>query len=186
MAVNYQQIYRDIHDFVVLATDLDPKSVRPSYVNASAEPTQDRGLLCSINLINITKIGQDGKISQDMTLPAIDMDETIYGDRNVTASIKCYGDDAQDTAENIQLFLSSSGGTEFLNGKDLGYLRSGQALDISSLQNGSFENRRQLDIEFHIVTSNTEDVNSINSSDITWSFYGSGEESATGTIEVKQ
>ena len=184
MAVDYQQVYRDIHDFVVLATGLDGESVRPVYSNSSARPAQDRGLLCSINLINITQIGQDGKISQDMADPATDIDETIYGDRNVTASVKSYGATAQDIAEKIQLLLSASVGTEFLNKKDLGYLRSGQVLDISSLQNGSFENRRQLDIEFHIVTSNTEDVNAINSSEITWSFYGSEEEPVTGTIEV--
>ena len=186
MAVNFQQVYRDLHDFIVLATGLDDESVRPVYGNSSAQPTQDRGLLCSVNLINITKIGQDGKISDDQDLPATDMEETIYGDRNVTASVKAYGEAAQDTLEKIQLFLSASAGTEFLNSADLGFLRNGQILDISSIQNGSFENRRQLDIEFHVVTSNTEDVNAINSSEITWSFYGSEEDPITGTIEVAE
>lgn len=185
MAVNFQQVYRDIHDMIVLATGIPKESVRPVYGNASSKPNQDRGLLCSVNLINITKIGQDGRISTDQDAPATDMEETIYGDRNITASIKSYGDGAQDTAEKIQLFLSSSACSEFLNSKNIGFLRNGQILDISSIQNGSFENRRQVDIEFHIVTSNTEDVNSINSSDITWSFYGSEEEPVTGTIEVQ-
>lgn len=185
MAVDFQQIYRDIHDMIVLATTLPDESVRPVYGNAPSKPNQDRGLLCSVNLINTTKIGQDSRISTDQDAPDTDMHETIYGDRNLTASIKSYGDEAQNTAEKIQLFLSSSKCSEFLNSKNIGFLRNGQILDISSIQNGSFENRRQLDIEFHIVTSNTEDVNSINSTSVTWSFYGSEEDPATGTIEVQ-
>lgn len=182
--IDYQQLYRDLHDFVVEATGLDPTSVRPTYVNASARPTQDRGLLCSINLINQLPIGQDGKISANMAEPATDMDETIYGDRNITASIQAYGSDAQGTIEKIAIYLSTSAGIEFLNKKGIGYLRNGQTLDISSLQNGSFENRRQLDVEFHKVSIAENEVNAIESADLGFTFYGS--EKTTGTIEVKK
>jgi len=184
MIIDYQQIYRDIHDFIVAATGLDDESVRPAYVNASARPSQDRELLCSVNLINQSTIGIDGRISADESLPATDMAETIYGDRSLTASIKSYGADAQNTAEKIIAHLSSSIGIEFLNNKDIGYLRHGQVLDISSLQNGSFESRRQIDIEFHVVFETTKTVNAINSSEIGWTFYGA--ETVTGTIEVTE
>ena len=182
MSVDYQQMYRDIHDFVVEATGLANESVRPAYVNASAKPTQERGLLCSINLINHAMIGIDSLHYEDLESQDTDMDETVHGDRNVTASIKCYGEEALDTAEKIILYLTASAGLEFLNKKEIGYLRHGQILDISSVQNGSFESRRQIDIEFHVVTSTTNGVDAITSSEINFTYYGS--EEITGTIEV--
>lgn len=181
MAVDYKQIYRDIHGFVVLATGLPDKSVRPAYPNASAKPTQDRDLLCSINIINQTTIGIDARKYANQTA-GTDLDESVVGDRNITASIKTYGEGADDTAETIMLFLKSSAGINFLNTKELGYLRHGSIINLSSLQNGSFENRRQLDVEFHIKTSVTAEVNAIESAEIGFAYYGSDE--ITGTIEV--
>lgn len=254
-----QQIYRNIHDFIIIATGLDDASVRPAYVNAPAHPAQDRGLLCSVNIINQAPIGQDYKDyvdqitplhiligatdyvynglfnakpswkigtatiswaagtwtnSNGLTGPALetytvagtdwlppktgwsgtptpptlvyflDLDETVYGDRNVTASIKTYGTTADDISEKIVLALTSSIGLSHLNKNGLGYLRHGPILDISTLANGNFENRRQLSVEFHVVSSNTNSVNAIESSAIGYRYFGGSEETETGTIEV--
>ncbi len=181
MAVDYQQVYRNVHDIVVEATGLDDTAVRPAYDNAPAQPTQDRTLICSINIINPTPVGVDSVINANQDT-GTDLDETVYGDRNITASIKTYGGSAQNVAEQIILYLSTSAGIQSAYEKELGYLKHGQILNISSLQNGSWENRRQVDIEFHIVMSVENEVNAIESSTITWAFYGSSE--ITGTIEV--
>ncbi len=183
MAVDYKQVYRNLHDYVVLVTGLPNESVRPTYENASSQPTQDRGLLCSINIINQTEIGIDARNYNDQQAGE-DLDEDVIGDRNITASIKAYGELAADTCEKIVLGLKSAAGAEFLNTKELGYLRHGSILNISSIQNGGFEKRNQVDVEFHIKTSVTAEVNAIQSAVIGVAFYGSGE--ITEQIEVTQ
>ena len=259
-----QQIYRNVHDFIVLATGLDDTEVRPAYGNAPVHTAQDRDLLCSVNIINQRPIGQDSVRVVDRITPIrlsvaeadepslikeltynglvnakpswtlttfslswtagiwtlsngltlldeiietvdgtdwlppktgwsggvvldyhLDLDETVYGDRNITASIKTYGVTADDNSEKILLALTSSNGLSFLNQNGLGYLRNGSILDISMLMNGSFENRRQLDVEFHVVSSGTEVVNAIESAELYWGYSTGGEiDTETGTIEV--
>ncbi len=179
--ISYDAIEETVFDFIVLATGLNEDQVRRSYQNASAQPTQDREMLVSFNLINQTSIGIDSSQFADRTGDD-DLDETVKGDRNVTASIKAYGDNAQNTIEKIGMFGFSASGNEFLNKNALGFLNKGQVLDISSVQNGSFEKRRQLDIEFHVVLTTETVTGSIGSADIGFAFYGS--ETITGTIEV--
>ena len=187
MAVDYQQVYRDLHDFIVEATGLDTSAVRPAYQNAPTSPSQDRGTLVTINLINQTELGID---SRQYANDGTDLAESVYGDRNITASINVYADDdshaqeAQNVIENIVLYLRSSAGSEFLNGKELGYLRHGSVLNLSALQNGNWENRRQVDIEFHIIVSVENAVNAIETASVNWQYEGSG--TITGTIEVSE
>lgn len=183
MAVDYKQVYRDLHDFVVLVTGLPDESVRPAYTNASAQPSQDRDLLCSINIINITEIGIDGVHNANQSA-GTDVEQTIVGDRNITASLKFYGETARDTVEKVVLGLKAFASVDFLNKKNIGYLRHSTPLDISSLQNGEWEIRQSLDVEFHIKTSVTSDVNAIESAELGYAFYGS--EKITGKIEVNQ
>jgi hypothetical protein len=179
--IDYQQLYRDLHDYVIAATGLPDESVVPTYDNASSEPSQNRGQICSINIINQVMIGNDARSYTDKS-GGQDLDEKTSGDRNVTASIKTYGDSAQNTIEQIILYLSTSAGIFFLNDKDIGYLRHGNTLDISSIQNGEFENRRQVDIEFHVVFDITADVNEISTASIDYVFEAS--QTITGNIEV--
>lgn len=115
----------------------------------------------------------------------LDLDETVYGDRNITASIKIYGNTADDICEKILLALTSSSGLSYLNQNGLGFLRNGSILDISTLANGSFENRRMLDVEFHVVSTGTNVVNAIESAKLYWGYSEGGEiDTETGTIEV--
>lgn len=167
--------------FVVAATGLPENQGRIVYQNGPIQSPQDRPLLFSLALINATMIGQDGRINSN---GASDVDEKITSDRNITASIKTYGPEARDNLEKVNAYLSASAGIEFLNKNQIGFFRSGQILDISSIQNGEFEDRRSLDIEFHAVFETTRDVNAINSAEIDYTFFGA--ETVTGTIEVHQ
>jgi hypothetical protein len=178
--IDYNAIEEKIFDYIQLAAGLGDDQIRRSYQNASAQPTQDRQVLVSYNIINQIVVGTDSRKYADDD--ATDLEETMYGDRNITVSVQAYGDAAQNTIETVSLFTRSFASTEFLNKNSMGFLRKGQVLDISNIQNGSFENRRQLDLEFHIVVDNTETVNAVESAQIGLAYYGS--DTITETIEV--
>jgi hypothetical protein len=183
---SFETIENAIHDFIVAATGLEGAAVRPFYNNAPSKPTQDRTALVYFNLINPIPIGVDSKQYANQEVET-DLDETIYGDRRITASIQALtdpqgGEDAREIIESISLYLRSAEGIEFLNANNLGYLTKSAVRDLSALQNGNFENRRQIDIDFHIVIDNTTSVNAIESAEISASFYGS--DTITATIEV--
>lgn len=180
----YSAIWDSVFDFLISATGLDEDQIRRFYQNASAQPSQDRGALVAYNLINQTPIGIDYNRYEDQESPDTDLTETTYGHRHVTVSIKTYDANAEDIAENIALYCRSAAGAESLNKNGLGFISAGQVLDISSMQNGSFEKRCQLDILLNIEISRTATVNAIESAEINFGFYGSGE--YTGTIEVTQ
>lgn len=198
---SYQTAYETLHGFIKLSTGIDDTMIRPFHQNAPLKVPLDR--VTSIVFINFTSFktlghsalqyaNQIGTVtddngttedeSDDTEIDLVDLVETVKSDVILTASINVYGTNADDTAQKIINGFSSSAAISLLSKGGLGYLQHGQVLNISAIQNGSFENRRQFDAEFHAEMTTSAVVNAVTSAQINWEFHGS--QITTGQIEV--
>jgi hypothetical protein len=182
--VNNSEIYEIIHTYVVFATGLPVADVRPVRDNYNIEPIKDRGTIVTIGLINSTPIGMDQTFYENIEGDDLNVNELVSADRNLTASIKVDGDDAEDIANKIAWNTARSGASEIFYNGEIGFIRKGEIINLSELLNGGYNEIRQIDIEFHINHVDALEVNAINSSTIDVELQGSG--TLTETIEVTQ
>ena len=159
------EIFDVVHDYVVFATGLPGRNVRITRPNYGVNPAKDRETIVTIGLINSTQIGIDNRLYRDKE-SSEDMTEYISSDRNITASIKAYGKDAADVMDQISFKTRTQAGNEILIEGGLGYLGQGQVLTLSEVLNGSYEEIRQLDLDFHVDHITEADINAIDSATI--------------------
>jgi hypothetical protein len=197
----FETIYETIHDMIVDATGLDSKSVRPAFADAPIKVPKDRNeAFVVVNFISVAPVGHDVALyknqtgtytddndtpedeSDDLEFPYVDLIETVHSDTIVTASIKVMGLNAESIAQKIKMAPTSFAGISILNTGNIGFIRAGNIQNISQIQNGGIENRRNIDLEFNVPFSCESIVNAIDSATITGDFYGSGK--ITKTIEV--
>jgi hypothetical protein len=109
----------------------------------------------------------------------IDIDETICGRRNGTASINFFKapDDfdrtASDVAEQFRTYLHTSKATEEMNEIHVALVRPGEVLDLTEIEVNSFESRAQIDIEFNVAAELTTELSEIQEVTITGDVEGS-------------
>ena len=139
-------------------------------------------------ILNQNPIGWDTSSyrNQDVAVGS-DLDETMYGDRSVTCRITAYGEESINLIEKLTLKTLSARSIEYLNANNLGYIDRSDVLSLPRIEQANFEERHQVDYDFHYVISDTETVNAIESSIIgsnfTWGRDVSSE-SLTGLINV--
>ena len=159
------EIFDVLHEYVEYATGLPGKDIRITRPNYGLNPSNDRGTIVTIGIIDPVTIGIDGVFYVDGEAEE-DMAEIISADRNITASIKTYGDDAADVMGQISQKLRGSNAQAIFYRGGIGFIRRGTVLQISEILNGSFEEIRQLDVEFHVNHIVEEDVKAIDSATI--------------------
>jgi hypothetical protein len=180
----YDTAFNVLHALVLDATGLAATSIRGAYSNAPLNAPQNRDeAVVIINLLSMEPIGHDASRYENQAgIGEIDLTETIESDVLLTASIKVLGETAEDIAQKIKMAPQSAIGKNILGAGDLGFIRAGNIQNISQIQNGSYENRRQIDMAFHASIEQESIVRSIQSATITGDFYGS--DKITTTIEV--
>ncbi len=160
------EIYKIVQKYVVFATGLPGASVRLARPNQGVRTAKDRGTIVSINLINSTPIGKDYTLFKDIDGDDLNIEEVVVANRNLTASIKVYGSDAEDIAIKISNNTVRSGAKGVFYSGGIGVLKKGNVLDLTAVLSGSYEETRQLDIQLYIKHVDELNVNVINSATI--------------------
>jgi len=164
MAVNYQEVNDLLRAWIVQTLNVDGRTVQPVRQNQAKLPPKnpDTGQLLTVALLNQNPIGWDTSSykNQDLSI-GIDLDETMYGDRKVTCRIVAYGEESINLVEELTLKTLSARSLAYLNANNLGYIDRSDVLSLPRIEQANFEERHQVDYDFHYVISATEEVNAV-------------------------
>ena len=185
MATDYIRLNLTFRNLIVDLLGIDGATVQPVRQNQAKLPPSVNGQLVTTAVINQNPIGWDLALYEDREDG--DLDETIYGDRNVTFRVVAYGETSINLAEKLTMKIISDRSINYLNENNLGYISRSDVLSIAAIEQANFEERHQVDFDFHYIASESEIVNAINSSEISASLvYGRQYSSAslTGLINI--
>lgn len=111
------------------------------------------------------------------------MDHSIRGEREVTYSVQTYREGAEDAIRRLQNFHLRPDGERALFQNSLFFNEIGDIREIGSIISGEWEERFATEIIFTVVTTDTDEINSIGSVGIT--INESAETDITETLEVQ-
>jgi len=190
MTVQYQEVNDALRAWIVQTLNIDGRTVQPVRQNQAKLPPKnpDTGQLLTVAILNQNPIGWDTSSykNQDEAVGS-DLDETMYGDRSVTCRITAYGEESINLIEKLTLKTLSARSLEYLNANNLGYIDRSDVLSLPRIEQANFEERHQVDYDFHYVISDTEVVNAIASATIGANYvYGREISAATlkGLIDI--
>ena len=137
----------------------------------------------TVHLFNSLGFGWDAVAHANQADPAVDLIETIQGNRMLSFSFNFYRGEAFDVAEKFRTLLFSEYSAEFLKSSGLGLSARSAVRDLSTEISKNWEERAQLDVDFHVINVETLITRSIQSAEIEANFQSSGL-SASETITI--
>jgi len=167
MSVAYKELNDTVRAWVVDLLQIDGRTVQPVRQNQAKLPPKINGQLLTVNILNQNPIGWDTPSYKNQAIEVgSDLDETVYGDRNVTCQITAYGEDSINLVEKLTLKTLSAKSIEYLNSNNLGYINRSDVLSIPAIEQANFEERHQVDYNFHYTISDAEVVNAVGSANV--------------------
>lgn len=107
------------------------------------------------------------------------VDETQEGQRRVTASVQFFRGDALALAYRLPAALNTSNAIALMQSLGLGLVNVGPVRNIAGIVNTIWEERAGLDIEFHVIASETVNLPTFGEFPVSF-----GDGSFTQTFEV--
>lgn len=84
--------------------------------------------------------------------------ETVEVHRQFRASIQTFREDALLLANKLCDRITMSSALQLMRGQGLGFVRCGEVRDLSMVVDGSWEERASVDIDFYVVSTETDVV----------------------------
>ena len=109
-----------------------------------------------ITLIDAT--GEDDRRLDNEAAPSMNVAETIIGQRRLVASIQFFRDDAYTKACRLNALLSMSSSVDKLQAIGLGLVRASPARNLTAVIDSAWEERAQIDLEFHLVAKEVQSI----------------------------
>jgi hypothetical protein len=165
-AVNRDTVQQAIQTLLRTMLGMADGSVRKANTT-KAGPTGDGSLFATVFLSNFQGKGwDDQKFENTVGVDSTTVDETISGQRAVTASIQFMGPLASATANQVQGALQSSSSQYAMSnpatyGFTLGLGVIGGIRDLSALVDTLWQDRAQLDIEFFVIVEEYNTVETL-------------------------
>ncbi len=147
-------INRLIRRFVRETLGLPENSVRKA--NQTAPTGADAFATVLITLIEPT--GQDERKVSNEAAPSLNVVETVIGQRRLLASIQFFRQDAYSNACRLKARLSLSSAIARLQAIGLGLVRAAPARNLTAVIDGAWEERAQIEIEFHLVAREIQSI----------------------------
>lgn len=79
--------------------------------------------------------------------------ETVIGQRLFTASVNVYRGDAYTKVRRLAALLSTTTAIQLMQSQGIGLVRVSPARNLTTMIDSEFEQRGQIDLEFHVVES---------------------------------
>lgn len=145
-----------IRKFIRETLALPENSVRKANQTAPTGKQSEPFATVLITLIDAT--GEDDRRLDNEAAPSLNVAETIIGQRRLVASIQFFRDDAYTKACRLNALLSMSGSVDKLQAIGLGLVRASPARNLTGVIDAGWEDRAQIDLEFHLVAKEVQSV----------------------------
>ena len=155
-----------IREYIVIATGLNINNVIRSKQNSPG--IKEDNIVVSIIGRNV--LGRQEVVYTTISGTPEDLTETINGDTIIKVSIDAYSNTimAQDYVHDILVGFESGKGLNFMNANGLGYLLSSSIRDLSSIEQGNWEQRFNLVIDFHHRHHKQSTIEAIRQSEVSY------------------
>lgn len=145
-----------IRTFIRETLAMPADSVRPANQTAPTGNQTDQFATVLITVIDST--GEDDRRLANETAPSLNVSETLIGQRRLVASIQFFRGDAYTKACRLNTLLSMSSSVDKLQAIGLGLVRASPARNLTGVIDAGWEDRAQIDIEFHLVAKEVQSV----------------------------
>lgn len=145
-----------IRKFIRETLALPEDSVRKANQTAPTGKQSEPFATVLITLIDAT--GEDDRRLDNEAAPSLNVAETIIGQRRLVASIQFFRDDAYTKACRLNALLSMSSSVDKLQAIGLGLVRASPARNLTAVIDGAWEERAQIDLEFHLVAKEVQSI----------------------------
>ena len=152
--MDHREINRRIRQLIRELLAMPENSIRPANQNAPTGNIDEQFATVLVTIIEPT--GEDGREYIDQPGPAKQITERVLGQRLVSASVNFYRGDAVTKAMRVPALLSSGLAAEKMQALGLGFVRTKGPRNLTALVDTLWEERGQIDIDFHIIA--IEDV----------------------------
>jgi hypothetical protein len=149
--INLDAANKALREIVRSLLAMPENSVRPANQNAPTGTVSDQ--FATVLLTTIEKRGQDDWYSADLNVPDQSIQETIVGQRRLTASIQFFRGDAMTKAARLQGLLQSSIAASMLQTAGLGLVAVGSPVNLTGVIDTYWEQRAQLEVQFHCISA---------------------------------
>jgi len=145
-----------IRKFIRETLALPENSVRKANQTAPTGKQSEPFATVLITLIDAT--GEDDRRLDNEAAPSLNVAETIIGQRLLVASIQFFRDDAYTKACRLNALLSMSSSVDKLQAIGLGLVRASPARNLTAVIDSAWEERAQIDLEFHLVAKEVQSI----------------------------
>lgn len=145
-----------IRKFIRETLSLPENSVRKANQTAPTGKQSEPFATVLITLIDAT--GEDDRRLDNEAAPSLNVAETIIGQRRLVASIQFFRDDAYTKACRLNALLSMSSSVDKLQAIGLGLVRTSPARNLTAVIDSAWEERAQIDLEFHLVAKEVQSI----------------------------
>lgn len=145
-----------IRKFIRETLSLPENSVRKANQTAPTGKQSEPFATVLITLIDAT--GEDDRRLDNEAAPSLNVAETIIGQRRLVASIQFFRDDAYTKACRLNALLSMSSSVDKLQAIGLGLVRASPARNLTAVIDSAWEERAQIDLEFHLVAKEVQSI----------------------------
>lgn len=144
---------RRIRQLVVFCTGMDPANVRPA--NQLGAATGDQW--ATVLVIGTRTPGPSANLWSNVD--ATHVKETEHTQYQITASIQFFRQDAMLLATKLRDRLGLSSATQLMQDLNLGFVLAKPIRNLAQVVNSNWEERAQLDIDFHVGVTEEDTVN---------------------------
>ena len=145
-----------IRKFVRETLGMPDNSVRKANQTAPTGPQDEQFATVLITVIDST--GEDDRHLANEAAPSLNVSETLIGQRRLVASIQFFRGDAYTKACRLNTLLSRSSCVDKLQAIGLGLVRASPARNLTGVIDAGWEDRAQIDLEFHLVAKDVQSV----------------------------
>lgn len=142
---------RAIRRLVELTTGIAPGLVRAANENVEVP---DAGLWATVLVTQLAPRGWDVHSWEEIDAsPTLQVEETAEAERLVMASINFYRDGANDAAGRLTSRITLTDAAALMRQRGIGFVSLTPARNLTGVVFGIWEERAQLDVYFHVCTS---------------------------------
>ena len=151
--LDLKTVNQRVRELVRTLLDMPANSVRPANQNAPTGTVDTQFATVLITSVNTT--GWDERRLINEASPSTNVQESTVGQRHVIASVQFFRGDAFTKACRLRTLLDLSMATDKMQAAGLGFIRASPAKNLTMVVDTFWEERGQIDIEFHIMTQET-------------------------------
>lgn len=151
------QINTNVRTMIRTLLGMANGSVRPA--NQNDDPSGDQGEDFATVLLYLTQPkGWDERTEKPLFGDPFTNVETLIGVRQCTASINFFRGPAYQRAMRLQGIFQTSAAIDLMNLYNMGFISAGRPQDLSAVQSTSFEARAQIDIDFYVTITESNNL----------------------------